>query len=187
MNLRSGRNLQNNQPKQGEQASVISTEGSVNQSWVQPLEPIFEGSVSDTSSERSYEIFTEHLEHLNLNNRENMAAGSSNPSATMKLLFIKYQYDNEQGAKIYKDGMDRYCVKIEDRPSEFKDLVPVSYSGDRYLDDEGTMYLVVLNPNIVDKWGLMGTKAKVDEELEEKAPIMNFPNARLRRENETTR
>ncbi|RYA39310.1 hypothetical protein DD606_25800, partial [Enterobacter cloacae complex sp. GF14B] len=105
----------------------------------------------------------------------------------MKLLFIKYQYDNEQGARIYKDGMDRYCVKIEDRPSEFKDLVPVSYSGDRYLDDEGTMYLVVLNPNIVDKWGLMGTKAKVDEELEEKAQIMNFPDARLRRENETTR
>ncbi|RYA62448.1 hypothetical protein DD598_30425, partial [Enterobacter cloacae complex sp. 2DZ2F16B1] len=105
----------------------------------------------------------------------------------MKLLFIKYQYDNEQGAKIYKDGMDRYCVKIEERPSEFKDLVPVSYSGDRYLDDEGIMYLVVLNPNIVDQWGMMGTRAKLDEEHEEKAPTMSLPNATLRRENETLR
>ncbi|MCO5547700.1 hypothetical protein L7F22_001151 [Adiantum nelumboides] len=116
-----------------------------------------------------------------------MAAGPSNPLATMKLLFIKYQYDNKQGAKIYKDDMDRYYVKIEDRPSEFKDLVPMSYSGARYLDDKGIMYLVVLNPNIVDKWGLMGMKDKVDEEPEEKAPTMSFPDARLRRENETLR
>ncbi|MCO5578960.1 hypothetical protein L7F22_032811 [Adiantum nelumboides] len=93
-----------------------------------------------------------------------------------QLLFLKFQFENDLGAKIYKDGMERYCVKVEDHRGDMRDLVPVIYSGDRYFDDQGFMYIVVLNPSIVDKWGMTGTKEKVDVEPEEAPPALNKPN-----------
>ncbi|MCO5581567.1 hypothetical protein L7F22_035455 [Adiantum nelumboides] len=68
-----------------------------------------------------------------------------------QLLYLKYQFDNELGTKIYRDGMEHYCLKIEERPNELRNLVPMVYSDDLYFDDLGLMYLVVHNPSIVDK------------------------------------
>ncbi|MCO5610350.1 hypothetical protein L7F22_064586 [Adiantum nelumboides] len=81
--------------------------------------------------------------------------------------------------------MDRHCVKIEERPSDFRDLVPVNYSGDCYFDDLGIAYLVVQNPNIMDKWGLTGTKEKIDTEQEEAPLVLSKHNVKLRRINGT--
>ncbi|MCO5606304.1 hypothetical protein L7F22_060491 [Adiantum nelumboides] len=82
--------------------------------------------------------------------------------------------------------MDRYYVKIEERPSEHRDLVPVVYSGDRYFNKEGLMYLVVQNPNIVDKWAMTSTKEKVDDEPEEAPPVLNKQSVKLMRINDMT-
>ncbi|MCO5612812.1 hypothetical protein L7F22_067083 [Adiantum nelumboides] len=112
---------------------------------------------------------------------------SSDRNPEQQLLFCKFQFVNELGAKIYKDGMERYCVKIEDRQGDMRDLVPIIYSGDRYFDDQGFMYIVVLNPSIVDKWGMTGTKEKVDVEPEEAPPVLDKPNLKLRRINDMTR
>ncbi|MCO5583033.1 hypothetical protein L7F22_036939 [Adiantum nelumboides] len=68
-----------------------------------------------------------------------------------------------------------------------RDMVPVIYSGDRYFDDQGFMYIVVLNPSIIDKWGMIGTKEKVDIEPEEAPPSLNKPNLKLQRVNDMTR
>ncbi|MCO5569372.1 hypothetical protein L7F22_023084 [Adiantum nelumboides] len=68
-----------------------------------------------------------------------------------------------------------------------RDLVPVIYSGDRYFDDQGFMYIVVLNPSIVDKWEMTGTKEKVDVEPEEAPPALDKPNLKLGRINDMTR
>ncbi|MCO5584638.1 hypothetical protein L7F22_038569 [Adiantum nelumboides] len=83
--------------------------------------------------------------------------------------------------------MERYYVKVEDRPSDIRDIVPVVYSGDRYFDEQGFMYLIVQNPSIVDKWGMTGTKKKVDVEPEEAPPALNKPNLKLQRINDMTR
>ncbi|MCO5596834.1 hypothetical protein L7F22_050904 [Adiantum nelumboides] len=80
--------------------------------------------------------------------------------------------------------MERYCVKVEDRRSDMRDPVPVIYSGDRYFDDQGFMYVVVLNPSIVDEWGMTGTKEKVDIKPEEASPTLDKPNLKLRRIND---
>ncbi|MCO5588471.1 hypothetical protein L7F22_042428 [Adiantum nelumboides] len=83
--------------------------------------------------------------------------------------------------------MERYCVKVEYRRGDMRELVPVIYSGDRYFDDQGFMYIVVLNPSIVDKWGMTGIKEKVDVEPEEAPPALDKPNLKLRRINDMTR
>ncbi|MCO5560862.1 hypothetical protein L7F22_014482 [Adiantum nelumboides] len=114
-------------------------------------------------------------------------AETSGKIAKTQLLYLKYQFENELDAKIYRDEMERYCVKIEERLSELRDLVPVVYSGDRYFDDLGFMYLVVHNPSIVDKWGMIGTKEKVDVEPEETPLALNKTNLKLRRINDMTR
>ncbi|MCO5574639.1 hypothetical protein L7F22_028428 [Adiantum nelumboides] len=89
-----------------------------------------------------------------------------------QLLFLKFQFENDSGAKIYKEGMERYCVKVENRRGEMSDMVPIIYSGDQYFDDQGFMYIVVLNPIIIDKWEMIGIKEKVDVEPEEAPPTL---------------
>ncbi|MCO5599429.1 hypothetical protein L7F22_053532 [Adiantum nelumboides] len=114
-------------------------------------------------------------------------AGTSDKTTNHQLLYLNYQFENEVDAKIYKDSMEQYFVKLEDRPSDERDVVPVVYSGDRYFDDQEFMYLVVQNLSIVDKWGMIGTKEKVDVEPEETPPALNKPNLKLIRINDMTR
>ncbi|MCO5553978.1 hypothetical protein L7F22_007504 [Adiantum nelumboides] len=112
---------------------------------------------------------------------------SSDRTLEHQLLFLKFQFVNKLGAKIYKDGMERYCVEVENRRGDMRDLVLVIYNADRYFDDQGFMYIVVLNPSIVDKWGMTGTKEKVDVESEEAPPALDKPNLKLQRINDMTR
>ncbi|MCO5554473.1 hypothetical protein L7F22_008002 [Adiantum nelumboides] len=187
MFLRSGRQINNQNQGQTDLDSNISTEASVNQKLNLPLKTIVEDSFSDSSSELSY------FEMASSSTKVNFDLGPSNKGESLdrnpeqQLLFLKFQFVIELEAKIYKDGMERYCVKIENRRGELRDLVPVIYSGDRYFDDQGFMYIVVLNPSIVDKWRMMGTKEKVDVEPEEAPPALDKPNLKLRRINEMAR
>ncbi|MCO5563942.1 hypothetical protein L7F22_017594 [Adiantum nelumboides] len=112
---------------------------------------------------------------------------SSDKVPDHRLLFLKFQFVNELGAKIYKDGMERYCAKVEDHRCDMRDIVPVIYSGDRYFDDQGFMYIVVLNPSFVDKWRMTGNKEKVYFEPKEAPPALNKPNLKLQKVNDMTR
>ncbi|MCO5580147.1 hypothetical protein L7F22_034014 [Adiantum nelumboides] len=187
MFLRSERQINNQNQGHADLDSNISTEASVNQKLNLPLETIAEDSFLDSSLELSY------FEMASSNTKVNFDLGPSNKGESLdrnpeqQLLFLKFQFVNELGAKIYKDGMERYCVKVENRRGDMRDLVPVIYSGDRYFDDQGFLYVVVLNPSIVDKWGMTGTKEKVDVELEEAPPALDKPNLKLRRINDMTR
>ncbi|MCO5590403.1 hypothetical protein L7F22_044373 [Adiantum nelumboides] len=66
------------------------------------------------------------------------------------------------------DVMERYCIKVEDHRGDTRDLV-------------------LVNPSIVDKWGMTGTKEKVDIEPEEAPPTLNKPNLKLQRVNDMTK
>ncbi|MCO5610375.1 hypothetical protein L7F22_064611 [Adiantum nelumboides] len=102
-----------------------------------------------------------------------------------ELLGYKSQYG--WTPRLWADGIKRYCVKVEDRRGDMRDMVPVIYSGDRYFDDHGFMYIVMLNPSIVDEWRMTGTKEKVDIEPEEAPPALNKPNLKLQRVNDMTK
>ena len=64
-----------------------------------------------------------------------------------KIIFIR---DNTHGALIYKDPQNRFLIKIEDHPTEFEATPFVKYEGDRYTGQQGEMYLVVENLDVVD-------------------------------------
>ncbi|MCO5557158.1 hypothetical protein L7F22_010717 [Adiantum nelumboides] len=112
---------------------------------------------------------------------------TSDKAPATQLLYLKYQFENEVGEKIYKDGMEQFCVEIEERPSESRNIVRVVYSRDYYFNDQGFMYLVVQNPSIIDKWRMTGTKENIDVEPEEALPALNKPDLKLRRINNLTR
>ncbi|MCO5566855.1 hypothetical protein L7F22_020538 [Adiantum nelumboides] len=187
MFLRSGRQINNQNQGQADLDNNISTEASVNQKHNLPLKTIVENSLSDSSSELSYFEMASSSTKVNFDLGPSNKGESSDRNPEQQLLFLKFQFVNKLGAKIYKDGMERYCVKVEDRRGDMRDLVPVIYSGDRYFDDQGFMYIVVLNPSIVDKWGMTGTKEKVDVEPKEAPPALDNLNLKLRRNNDMTR
>lgn len=61
--------------------------------------------------------------------------------------------ENQFGANIYIDAMNRCAVKVEEQSSVF-DLAPwVNYQGDRYMDQFGSNYLLTTNPYKVDQLG----------------------------------
>ncbi|MCO5581275.1 hypothetical protein L7F22_035153 [Adiantum nelumboides] len=167
--------------------SNISTEASVNQKINIPLETIVEDIYSDSSSKLFYFEMASSSTKVNFDLGPGHEGESSDKAPEHQLLFLKFQFVNELGTIIYKDGMERYCVKVEDRRGDMRDMVPVVYSGDRYFDDQGFMYVVVLNLSIVDKWGMTGTKEKVDVEPEEASPALNKPNLKLQKVNGMTR
>ena len=127
----------------GQVESRQSTDESVNQP--SRLETIWEGShVSDTSSDTDMSTHT-YDSIGNVSNR----AGTSMKFA----MFLDFLKLNQHGAQIYEDPMMRFAVKVEDRPSEFQKRPSVNYQEDRYVDTEGSLYLVVKDYKNVDKWG----------------------------------
>ncbi|MCO5557764.1 hypothetical protein L7F22_011335 [Adiantum nelumboides] len=167
--------------------SNISTEASVNQKLNTQLETIVKDSYSDSSSKLSYFEMASSSTKVNFDLGPGHEGEYLNKTHEHQLLFLKFQFVNELGAKIYKDGMEKYCVKIEDHRGDMRDMVSVIYSGNRYFDDQGFVYIVVLNSSIVDKWGMIGTKQKVDVEPEEAPPPLSKPNLKLQRVNDMTR
>ncbi|MCO5586667.1 hypothetical protein L7F22_040609 [Adiantum nelumboides] len=182
MLLRSGKQVNNRNQTSTDLGSNISTEASVNQKINTPLKTIVEDNYSDSSSKLSYFEMASSSTKVNFDLGTGHEGESSDKAPNHQLLFLKFQFENDLGAKIFKDVMERYCVKVEDRWGDLRDMVLVIYSGDRYFDDQGFMYIVVLNPSIIDKWGWTGTKEKVDVEPEEAPPTLNKSNLKLQRD-----
>ena len=101
---------------------------------------------------------------------------------------LDYQGLNRYGAKIYKDMLGRYLVKIEDHPSPDEPQVMANYQEDRYMGPHGVMYLVVEDPDHVGPLGEMEPDIETSErENDEKPPPMDpreyklFNSARVKR------
>lgn len=65
--------------------------------------------------------------------------------------------ENQYGAKIYIDAMNRYAVKIEEQSSVFDPAPWVNYQGDRYIDQFGSTNMLTTNPYGVDQLGNLMT------------------------------
>ena len=70
---------------------------------------------------------------------------------------LEFMYINTQGAKIYKDPMNRYVVKIADIPSKLEGTPLVNYQGDQYMGIDGARYEVTEHPTLVDDLGIYPT------------------------------
>ena len=56
---------------------------------------------------------------------------------------FEYHMENSLGSNIYVDPLGRFAIKFDDHKIEFRQEVPVSIQGDRYMDPYATMYLIV--------------------------------------------
>ena len=142
-----------------------SIEGSVNQA----LDTIWEGDyVSDTSSESNMSTKIRQESH------KTKEAGTSMRFA----MFLEFVKQNQWGAKIYIDPHDNYVVRIDDQNEDYRPKPLVNYQGDRYVDNEGTLYLMVQDVENVDKWGqpirAHGKEKEVPEAPPSAAELIGF-------------
>ena len=90
---------------------------------------------------------------------------------------LRFQMENLQGAKIYKDTINRLVAKIEDHFTIF-DLAPwVNFQGNHYVGKDGSMYVLTENPNEVDKLGC--TILRETNSLEEGPPSVGLLGFKL--------
>ena len=66
---------------------------------------------------------------------------------------LRFVMENNHGALICKDFINRYAVKIEDHVTIFDPAPWVNFQGDRYMGRDGAMYVLTENPDEVDKLG----------------------------------
>ena len=85
--------------------------------------------------------------------------------------------ENAHGAKIYKDFIQRFSVKVEDHPSEVDPAPWVKFQGDRYMGRDGVMYMLIDNPKNVDRLGNVSQREERLKErlIDENPPIPNRP------------
>ena len=129
MNLRSGTVIRSGIPAESVVRSRASTQGSTARS--QPI-------VSAPPEEFAYET----LSDSSISSEMSHPAGHS----SIRLSYddqLTYSMQNTYGAKIYRDSMNRFAVKIEDHSSEFDPAPWVNYQEDRYMGRDRVMYLVV--------------------------------------------
>ena len=67
-----------------------------------------------------------------------------------KLVFVR---ENQYGAKLYNDFLNKCAVKIEEIPTPFEPVVMVNYQGDQYMDANGTRYFLMPLFNDMDPIG----------------------------------
>ena len=163
-----------------DQESLVSTNESVNQAGIDPLEPIIEeGSETDTSSEHSiYIMANQHAEA----NQTNMAA----EGATSQSMYVDRRYTtiylegaNNHGALVYADVRGRRCICIEEKPARGIEIVQVYDDGDRFRDDEGVHYLIVRDPENYNHYGDNMAKGKMVMETVEIPPQTRTPRSSM--------
>ena len=135
----------------------------------QALDTIWEGDyVSDTSSESNMSTKTGVESH------KTKETGTSMRFA----MFLEFVKQNPWGAKIYIDPHDNYVVRVDDQNEEYNPKPLVNYQGDRYVDNEGTLYLMVQDVKNVDKWGkpirAHGKEKEVPEAPPSAAELIGF-------------
>ena len=80
-------------------------------------------------------------------------------------------------ANIHVDPLGRFGARIDDHKIEFRQEVPVSLQGDRYMDPYATMYLIVEDPHNYTQYGIKENKNKGKSPMVEmEAPPSVDPN-----------
>ena len=83
--------------------------------------------------------------------------------------------ENNQGAFIYKDFINRNVVKVEDHTTIFDPTPWVNFQGDRYMGKDGSMFVLMEFPKEVDKLGnLIPREMRVEEEGPPKVELLRF-------------
>ena len=162
MYLRSGKWLQKEFVTGTDQESLVSTNESVNQTGIDPLEPIIEeGSETDTSSEHSIYVMANQQAGAN---QTNMDAGGE----TSQSMYVDRRHTtkylegaNNHGALVYADVRGRRCICIEEKPARGIEIVQVYDNGDRFRDDEGVHHLIVRDPKNYNRYDDNMAKGKM--------------------------
>ena len=145
MNLRSGAFYRSGHQSFPEERSRASTLGSTARTQSQSRkveEGVSEETLTDSSmdSPRSF---------------------ASNPGLDLEFDGrLRFILENNHGAKIYRDFVNRFAVKVEDHPTPFDTAPWVNFQEDRYMGRDGSMYLLTEFPDKVDNLG-----NKVPEEI----------------------
>ena len=81
--------------------------------------------------------------------------------------------ENAHGAKIFRDCLQRYVVKVEDHPYDIDSAPWVNFKGYRFMGGDGCMYLLTETPEDVDQLGnFIPRKGKL---IEEGPPMFEIP------------
>ncbi|MCO5574977.1 hypothetical protein L7F22_028774 [Adiantum nelumboides] len=67
---------------------------------------------------------------------------------------LTFYKTNVHGAQVYLDPNEEYAIRIDDHDIEFEEEVRTNKQRNMYMDRNGTQYLKLENPEIIDKWGL---------------------------------
>ena len=66
---------------------------------------------------------------------------------------LRFHMTNALSERIYRDFISRFAVRVEDHSSLVDPAPHVNYQGDRYMDSNGVIYLLVKDPEAVDVLG----------------------------------
>ena len=130
-----------------DRVSVNSSEESISNLY-HALTPILEEEyIFDTTSSMSLDARNVDLLEFSM-------------AFNMRLTYIK---TNNHDAQLFQNLMNHWVVCVEDTPTAF-DVAPwVNYQGDLYMGQSRERYIVVTEPENVDKWGVMVKADKVKE------------------------
>ena len=154
MQLRSGAHCRSGNPVARENASRISTEE----------------STARTQGTRPYQVEENFPDHLSDSSMDTSSYQSR--SIGIELEYdgrLRFHMENAHGAKIYKDFIQRFAVKVEDHPSDLDPAPWVNFQGDRFMGRDGCMYLITNTPYDMDQLGNLIPKREMF--IEENPPI----------------
>ena len=88
---------------------------------------------------------------------------------------LRFVLENNHGALIYKDFINRYAVKIEDHVTIFDPAPWVNFQGDHYMGRDESMYVLTENLEEVDKLRTrVQTEIRMDEEGPPRVELVGF-------------
>ena len=88
-----------------------------------------------------------------LPNMQNVIDTATNASDWDYPFKLTYLESNQFGAKIYRDFQGRYAVKVENRPTTLYAKPLVKYHDYGYVDMDGDMYHISMDPKNTNKLG----------------------------------
>lgn len=136
------------------------------------------------SADRTQSLHTQQIEEsfFDYLSESSMETHSSDQLKSFGVEFecdgrLRFDLVNKHGALIYKDFLGRYAVKIEDHVSDFDPAPWVSFQEDRYMSRDAVMYLIVEDPETVDKLGNIVPEGF--DYVEEASPELGIPGLRM--------
>ena len=116
----------------------------------------------------------EPIEEVETPTNTSTTMDSDLPNETMPEFSLAFVKRNAHDAQLYRDPMGRWVVKVEDRPTPFEIAPWTNYQEDSYMGQEGVRYLVIRDPEKVEKFGQI-----IEESIEENPPFPDKEELKL--------